>query len=187
MATSTGKFSLEEVNKMKSDEFIRIFGEIVEHSPLLMAAVSIKRPFHSIRDFHASIVDVISRLPSDVKEGVLLMYPDLGSKLEGLSDSSQNEHKISGLVSLPALQINLLRRLNQTYRSQNNFPFILCMKENKASDVLSHMEAGLTKHRNAAMEIGLGEVCKIAWYRLIDLCENDESVSIGPAVHDIKL
>ena len=40
---------------------------------------------------------------------------------------------------------------------------------------------------NVAMEIGLGEVCKIAWYCLIDLCGEDESISIGPAVHDSKL
>ena len=40
MATSSVKISLEKVDKMKTDRFIRTLGEIVEHSPLLMAAVS---------------------------------------------------------------------------------------------------------------------------------------------------
>ena len=182
MSTLKTKFSLEEINQMPNNEFISIFGFIFENSPLIVATVSTKRPFRSVHHFHGILVDVVSRLPLDLKEGLLMMYPDLGSKLDHLTDSSQNEHKSSGLVSLPADELELLRRLNSAFRSRNNFPFILCMREHHASDVCSQLEERLAKDRADSVELSIKEVCKIAWYRLVDLCQKDESVSMGPAV-----
>ena len=175
-------FSLEEINQMSAYKFVDTFGCILERSPLIIAAVAAKRPFHSIRHFHGCIIDVISRLASDAKEGLVMVYPDLESTLKYVSNSSREEEESSSLQNLPSLQLDLLKRLNCVYRARNSFPFILCMKEHKASDVFDHLEMRLKKHREMSLETSLSEICKIIWYRLCDLCKVDESISLGPVL-----
>lgn len=47
--------SVEDVNKLSSDQFIKLFGNVVEHYPSAAIGILKKRPFQEVNDISTSI------------------------------------------------------------------------------------------------------------------------------------
>ena len=55
---------IDVVNSLSFEEFVEIFGNVVEKCPLVAAAVWSQRPFPSLGDIEAAIAHFIDSLPS---------------------------------------------------------------------------------------------------------------------------
>ena len=55
--------TIEEVNELCLDDFVTLFGNIIEHCPVLAAAVWYHIPFRSPSHLLSVVDDVVQRLP----------------------------------------------------------------------------------------------------------------------------
>jgi 2-oxo-4-hydroxy-4-carboxy-5-ureidoimidazoline decarboxylase len=62
--------TLSDMNEMDFDIFVEKFGNIIEHSALVSAALWTRRPFSSIQHILEEISGIVQSLPDD---GKLLM------------------------------------------------------------------------------------------------------------------
>ena len=103
-----------------------------------------------------------------------------------LSPESTREQRQCGLHLLTSDQVRRLRSHNAEYRDRFGFTFIICARENKAAAILAGLDRRsillaeiiavdwylvfrLTNSREKEIEIGIGEVKKIAKLRAIDI------------------
>ena len=179
--SASERFSLEAVNGMGFAEFTEVFGSVVEHTPLVAAAVWSSRPFADLSSIHAAFTDFIRALPAEAQAGVLRCYPDLAGKLADLSElsrSSQDEHKAAGLLQLSEDEAREMTRLNNCYKEKFNFPFVICALENKKEAIVKGMHARMGNELSDEVRNGVDEVCKIALHRLESILQ--ESIEHTP-------
>ena len=54
---------MDKVNKLSYEEFIDIFGNIIEHSPVIIAGVWSHLPFSDVAEFHNTVCKTVDELP----------------------------------------------------------------------------------------------------------------------------
>ena len=94
---------VENINKLKNEEFINIFKNIFEHSDFITHEVEGLRPFQNKLDVIDSFIKVFDNLTMDVKIKIIKSHPDLGDKIkiaEGLTEFSKQEQSGAGLACL---------------------------------------------------------------------------------------
>ena len=99
-------------------------------------------------------------------------FPDLAGRLASsgrLTPESTREHREAGLNLLTGAQLQRLRSHNAQYRQRFGFPFVICARENKVASILRGLDRRLDNTREEEINIGIGEVKKIARLRTIDI------------------
>ncbi|XP_051910490.1 2-oxo-4-hydroxy-4-carboxy-5-ureidoimidazoline decarboxylase isoform X3 [Hippocampus zosterae] len=167
---------LSRVNELPYEEFVKIFGNVVERCPIVAAAVCSQRPFADVDALEAAICDFIDALSESGKEGILRCLPELaGQDLQAqtLSHESKSEQSNVGMDTLGAEEGYTLSCLNEEYKERFGFPFVICTRlSEKASiflEIRNRIANGCTEERERAIE----EVKKICRLRLRDLVHND--------------
>ena len=89
-----------------------------------------------------------------------------------LSPESTREQRQCGLHLLTSDQVRRLRSHNAEYRDRFGFTFIICARENKAAAILEGLDRRLGNSREEEINIGIGEVKKIAKLRSRDILNN---------------
>lgn len=64
------QMSIGDVNAMDLDEFVEFFGNIIEHCPVLSAALWYHRPFRSPARFMEAMDDIVDRLPVEGENNI---------------------------------------------------------------------------------------------------------------------
>lgn len=174
------KLCISEVNKMSFSDFIQTFGSVIEHTPLAAATIWSSGPFADLNCLHRAFTTFISDLNEPTKAGVLRCHPDLAGKLAQsgmLSSNSMTEQSAAGLLDLSEQERKDLISMNHQYREKFNFPFIICARENKKDAIIREIRNRLGNSVCHEVECAIGEVCKIAWYRLAGLVKQDDKQS----------
>jgi len=86
-----------------------------------------------------------------------------------MSAASSGEQAGVGLDSLTSSELTELRRLNTAYRDKFGFPFLYAVKGSTKHDILKALEARLPASREREMAEALGQVARIARFRLEEL------------------
>ena len=73
---------------------------------------------------------------------------------------------------MTTVQVRRLRSHNAEYRDRFGFTFIICARENKAAAILEGLDRRLGNSREEEINIGIGEVKKIAKLRSRDILNN---------------
>ena len=89
-----------------------------------------------------------------------------------LSPESTREQRQCGLHLLTSDQVRRLRSHNAEYRDRFGFTFIICARENKGAAILEGLDSRLGNSREEEINIGIGEVKKIAKLRSRDVLNN---------------
>ena len=89
-----------------------------------------------------------------------------------LSPESTREQRQCGLHLLTSDQVRRLRSHNAEYRDRFGFTFVICARENKAVAILEGLDRRLGNSREEEINIGIGEVKKIAKLRSRDILNN---------------
>ncbi|KAM9839861.1 2-oxo-4-hydroxy-4-carboxy-5-ureidoimidazoline decarboxylase [Aulostomus maculatus] len=164
------------VNALPFEDFVNIFGNVVERCPMVTAAVWTMRPFANLNALEVAISEFIDALPDSGKEGILRCHPDLAGrehKSGTLTRESREEQARAGLGALSSAEASRVARLNEDYKERFGFPFVICATLNDKAAILRQLSERLRNEREAERARGIEEVKKICALRLRGLVHSE--------------
>src|SRR5688572_13993979 len=75
------KPSLDQLNQMDRDAFVRVCGPFFEHSPWIAERTWANRPFDSLHALHHAMMNVLEHAPVDEQVKLINAHPDLVGRL----------------------------------------------------------------------------------------------------------
>jgi 2-oxo-4-hydroxy-4-carboxy-5-ureidoimidazoline decarboxylase len=166
------KHSLNELNSLACAGFVRIVGPVFEHSSWIAETAWAKRPFISLENLHAALMDVVRESGETKQVSLIQAHPDLVGRAAPagtLTPESSREQASAGLGRLSAAEIAAFQTNNRVYRDKFGFPFVICARLNKKEAILKGFETRLQNPYAQEIKTALEEIGKIAWLRLLDL------------------
>lgn len=167
---------ISAVNSLSYEDFVNIFGNVVEKCPIITGAVWSRRPFMSLNALEAAINEFIDDLPESGKEGILRCHPDLaGRDLQSgtLTPESREEQAGAGMDALDSAEASRMARLNEGYKKRFGFPFVICARMNDKANILRQLSERCQNERAVERARGVEEVKKICRLRLQGLVLTD--------------
>ena len=162
--------TLEDLNAQSPEAFVSRLGAIFEHSPWVAAAVAGQRPFPSVRDLHAAMVQAVQDAGEARQLELIGAHPDLGARLR-MSAESVGEQAGVGLDRLPPELFERFSSLNAQYKARFGFPFIVAVRNHSRDSILEAFERRLQNSPEGELETALAEIAEIARFRLQDLVQ----------------
>lgn len=169
---SESKISLDSLNKFPPGEFCKHLEAVFEHSPWVIEAVARERPFASLKALQAACEKVLYGADEARQAALIRAHPDLAAKLDELArltDFSQAEQRRAGFAALPPEELEALRTALGQYRERMEHPFILCVSEHEASDVLPILQVRCGAQPEAERLACLFQIARIGWHRICSL------------------
>jgi 2-oxo-4-hydroxy-4-carboxy-5-ureidoimidazoline decarboxylase len=164
-------YSLDQLNQMSQPMFTETLGSIFEHTPSIAHDTWEQRPFDDVTDLHQKMVAVVNSFSPEEKLLLIQAHPDLGTKAK-MAEASVKEQAGVGLNQLLPDEYERFLTLNQAYKNQFGFPFIIAVKNHTKASILDAFEQRLQNSKETEMQQAIAEICQIAYFRLIDLVEN---------------
>lgn len=157
------------LNALPHAGFVRLLASIWEDSPWVAETVYEARPFADPVALHRAMVDVVTAAGPDAQLALLRAHPDLAGRLArggGLTAHSTQEQAGLGLDRLSDAEFDWFDRHNAAYRDRFGFPFIIAVKAQTRDSIKAALETRLTNDVGTETRTALGEVAKIAKFRL---------------------
>ena len=164
--------TLNELNALGPNDFVRLIGPVFEHSPWISEAAGGQRPFRSIEHLHRALCDVVRAAGEERQLALIRAHPDLVDQAAlsgGLTPASTSEQASASLDRLTQQEIDLFQRSNSAYREKFGFPFVICARLNKKEAILAAFPLRLAHDRDTEIHAALEEIYKIAYLRLRDI------------------
>ena len=146
-------------------------GHLFEHSPWVAEQTWAQRPFKDPAQLHAELCRTMQSASPEKQMELIRAHPDLAGRLarqNQLTRESTKEQASAGLDLLGDAELAAFQKLNDDYRSQFGFPFIICARLNAKEAIVNAMKSRLTNSATAEKAAALSEIEKIAWLRLQD-------------------
>ncbi|MBD2082361.1 2-oxo-4-hydroxy-4-carboxy-5-ureidoimidazoline decarboxylase [Leptolyngbya sp. FACHB-17] len=159
-------YSLEQLNQLDQSAFSEALGEIFEQTPAIAAQAWEKRPFKDVDDLHQKMLEVVSTMSNEQQLALICAHPDLGSKAK-MAEASVQEQAGAGLDRLTPDEYDRFHSLNQRYKSQFGFPFIIAVKNHTKTSILEAFETRLQHSQATEMRQAIAEISQIAYFRLL--------------------
>ncbi|MCU0550484.1 MAG: 2-oxo-4-hydroxy-4-carboxy-5-ureidoimidazoline decarboxylase [Leptolyngbya sp. Prado105] len=159
-------YSLGALNQMEQSTFTAAMGEIFEKTPTIAAAAWQHRPFESIDHLHQTLIRVVQSMTPEQQFALICAHPDLGSKAK-MAEASVQEQAGVGLDRLSPEEYDRFHSLNERYKSQFGFPFIIAVKNHTKESILEAFEMRLAQSQAAEMQSAIAEISQIAYFRLL--------------------
>ena len=185
------KATIDEVNDLDQREFVGRFANLYESSPWVAERAWRERPFGGLSDLHEAFVGAMYEAPEERRMALIRAHPDLAGKAAvagELTPESSSEQASAGLDSLTPEEYEAFTRMNADYRERFGFPMIVCVREHTKmpstadetptitkETILQNARDRLKNSREEEIGVALGEIAKIARFRLEDLIETDEA------------
>ncbi|HYO29261.1 MAG TPA: 2-oxo-4-hydroxy-4-carboxy-5-ureidoimidazoline decarboxylase, partial [Thermomicrobiales bacterium] len=166
--------SIDQVNALPRPVFVAAFGGVFEHSPWVAEGAWERRPWRSLPELHAAMCATVREAGVERQLALIRSHPDLVGRaaLAGtLTRASSAEQAAAGLDPgrLAPDEVARFAEANAAYQARFGFPFVVCARENAKEAILAGMADRLGNAPEAEIATALGEIEKIAWYRLADL------------------
>jgi 2-oxo-4-hydroxy-4-carboxy-5-ureidoimidazoline decarboxylase len=162
--------TMAALNAAGKREFVAVLGDVVEHSPWVAERAFAKRPFLSVEDLTAKLMQCVHESSRGEKIALFNRHPELAGKeavAGAMTENSTSEQGRLGLNRLPPRQFEQLNRLNRDYRAKFGFPFIAAMRLHHDLDsVLRAFEARLQNDIETEIEATLQQISEIMFGRL---------------------
>jgi len=160
--------TIAHLNTLDRDAFVDALGWIFEGSPWVAERAWTRRPFASAEALHQAMIDVVRQASGPEQLALLRAHPDLGTRAR-ISDVSTGEQRSVGLDRLGADEYGRLQRLNGEYRRRFGFPFLFAVKGSTKEDLMTALEARIGRSADEELTEALGQVYRIAAFRLEDV------------------
>jgi 2-oxo-4-hydroxy-4-carboxy-5-ureidoimidazoline decarboxylase len=160
--------TIEEVNRLAREEFVREFGWVYEGSAWVAERAHASRPFVDAGALHASLAAQVDQASRGEQLALLRAHPDLGARAK-MSDVSVSEQAGAGLDRLSGDEFELLHRLNSAYKEKFGFPFILAVKGSTKHDILKALESRLRAAPEQEFRDALAQVKRISFFRIEEM------------------
>nr|WP_321986540.1 2-oxo-4-hydroxy-4-carboxy-5-ureidoimidazoline decarboxylase [uncultured Lichenicoccus sp.] len=179
------RIRLRALSGLAPQAFSARLGHVFEHSAWVADHAWSARPFASIEDLHAAMVQAVRDAGPDAIMSLLRLHPELAAQ-GSLTAASAAEQDGIGLTGLDAMAADAFEDANRRYRERFGFPFIIAVRgQRDPSAILAVMRRRLANTPAEEFETALGEVARIARYRLDDLVapDADDGAAAGaPAI-----
>lgn len=165
---------LEELNGLDRAGFVRLLGDVFEHSPWVAERGSGARPFADVGALLAALVKVVEEADPAEQTALLRAHPDLAGKValaEELTIRSTAEQAGAGLDQLTQDEYERFHTLNAAYLDKFDFPFILAVKGHDKASILAAFGRRLENTMAEERETALAQVARIARFRIEALLE----------------
>ena len=185
------RVTIDEVNDLDQREFVGRFANLYESSPWVAERAWRERPFGGLSDLHEAFVGAMYEAPEERRMALIRAHPDLAGKAAvagELTPESTSEQASAGLDRLTQEEYEAFTRMNADYTERFGFPMIVCVREHTKmpstadetptitkETILQNARDRLKNSREEEIEVALGEIAKIARFRLEDLVETDEA------------
>lgn len=171
-------WTISQINAMDRVAFVVALEFLFEGSPWVAAETWEKRPFGDVEALHRALCATMRQASEERQLALLRAHPDLVGRaaLAGtLTRASTGEQAAAGLDPgrLSETEVRAFAVNNAAYRERFGFPFVICARENTKRSILDGFAARLGNSHEAELATALGEVEKIAWYRLIDVVADE--------------
>jgi OHCU decarboxylase len=160
---------MDGINELDRDAFVARFGPLFEHSPWVAEAAWADRPFADPDELYEALRSALFAAPRERQLALIRSHPDLAGRaaVEGtLTESSRREQASAGLDRLTPDEYEAFTRTNAAYRERYGFPLVVCVREHTKESILRTAGERLAHSRDEEIRVALGEVAKIARYRL---------------------
>ena len=160
--------TVAQLNALNRDQFVDAVGWVFEHSPWVAEAAWARRPFASVDELHRTMSTVVAEAERERQTALLRAHPDLGARAR-MSAASVGEQAGAGLDRLTPDDFARLQRLNTAYRETFGFPFLLAVTGSTSQQVLTALDARLSRTAEEEFAEALRQVYRIARFRLDDI------------------
>ena len=119
------------INGMDRAAFVQKFGGIFEKSPWVAEQAWDRKPFASLDDMHAAMVNVVKSAPLPSQLALLQSHPHLAGKeaqAGAMTASSVSEQASAGLNALSKAEVAQISDYNAAYKKKFGFPFIIAVR-----------------------------------------------------------
>lgn len=127
--------------------FVAELGAVFEHSPWVAERAFERRPFRSVDELHAAMMDVVRAASPAERLALLRAHPELAgaeAKAGTLTEHSTGEQARLGLDRLTPEAFQRIAGINRRYREKFGFPCIVALKLHASRDtVIDEMERSL--------------------------------------------
>ena len=161
-------YLIAELNQMSQPDFVAALGAVFEDTPAIAQKVWEQRPFTDQDDLHQKMVMIVNGLSQAEQLSLIRSHPDLGSKAK-MADASVEEQLEVGLDRLTSDECDRFHQLNQAYKSQFGFPFIIAVKNHTKASILQAFEQRLKNAVDTERQQAISEIIQIAYFRLHSL------------------
>ncbi len=171
---SAADLGMAAINNMGRAAFVEKFGGIFEKSPWVAEKAWEKRPFASVGDLHAAMVNVAKYAPAPNQLALLQSHPDLAGKeaqAGAMTASSVSEQASAGLNALSKAEMNLISDLNAAYKQKFGFPFIIAVRMHTKEGIFFEFNRRLQNDTQTEYANDLQNVYAITRLRLDKLLE----------------
>jgi 2-oxo-4-hydroxy-4-carboxy-5-ureidoimidazoline decarboxylase len=159
--------TLEQVNTLSADAFVKSFGDVAEHSPWVAEAATKVRPFATRDTMIGAFEAAVRQSPKQSQLDLIRAHPDLATKAKLTADSSR-EQAGAGLGSLSPEEFARFTKLNNLYKDRFGFPFIFAVKGATKHQILASFEERVDNTPDQEFETALTQVCRIFRFRIED-------------------
>ena len=155
--------TLAEINRLALSDWLERLGGVFEHSAWVAERTWKKRPFGSVDDLHAAMLDAVLQARPEEKLALVRAHPELAGAeaREGtLTADSSGEQGRLGFTALTKDEFVKMQEINRRYREKFGFPCIVALRLHAArAAVMAKMQRRLagdaaTELRNALEQIG---------------------------------
>ncbi|XP_026326648.1 2-oxo-4-hydroxy-4-carboxy-5-ureidoimidazoline decarboxylase-like [Hyposmocoma kahamanoa] len=168
--------NISQINSLADDQFVSIFGNVIELCPDAAVQVKKKGPFRTVSELCEAFHKYLDDLTEEGKLSILKLHPDLAGNLTRLSEltrESAGEQRSAGLTELSDWHVNVIQSSNQRYKTKFGFPFIICARENKFQSIIEGLQHRYDNTREQEIATGINEVKKICKLRILDIAQLD--------------
>jgi 2-oxo-4-hydroxy-4-carboxy-5-ureidoimidazoline decarboxylase len=168
-AIAAAEPDMNAVNAMDRAAFVQKFGGIFEKSPWVAEKAWEKRPFASIDELHAAMVNIVKHSPVPNQLALLQSHPDLAGKeaqAGAMTASSVSEQASAGLNALSKAEIAQISDLNAAYKQKFGFPFIIAVRMHTKEGIFFEFNRRLANETQAEFANDLQNVYAITRLRL---------------------
>ncbi|MFC5471969.1 2-oxo-4-hydroxy-4-carboxy-5-ureidoimidazoline decarboxylase [Cohnella suwonensis] len=159
------------VSKMSKEQFTEVLGGVFEHAPWVAGQAWECRPFKTRKQLHDKMMDIVRSAPEEEITALFRGHPDLATRLEVMTAYSVAEQQGAGLSQLTQEEYDKFAAFNREYTGKFGFPFIMAVKGKGKNEILVAMKIRVEHTVEEEREIALGEIAKIAAFRMEDLLE----------------
>src|ERR1700709_514022 len=166
------KKPLADLNACSSADFVAALANIFEYSPWIAEQVADARPFAGVKQLFAAMTAVVDQASPDLRLARIRAHPDLANKTQraaGLTAESNAEQNSIGLDRLSDAEYEAFERVNNAYRAQFGFPYLLCLRRHTKDSILRDFERRLPNDAATEVATSIAEICRIAALRVDQL------------------
>lgn len=157
-----------------SDNFVRRYGGIYEHSPWVAEQVKglLDDGAVDMGSLASLMADCVDNASAEQQLELIRAHPDLAGRAQvagELTAESTAEQSSAGLDQCSADEYQQFQSLNAAYREKFDFPFIMAVRNSTRAEILEAFASRIENDYDLEFETALMEIHKIAGLRLAAL------------------